>query len=211
MVDVAQILSEDGHEPVTLPSGAEFHVHLEEKDYFEERRDKYLADNKFTNISDMQDIDRMLIMEVLVWRWGRWLSTGRDYWGEPVDANQIQRHFSDYSKELRQLKQSLGIDKITRDKQRGEDSVEAYIENLRVRAKAFGVMREKQLDKALELMNDIKAQAIFYQNCDERERVEQGCTAEKVLEWIIETVIPAYDAIDEHFRENDQRYWIRQM
>ncbi len=211
MPSVDDLLEQEGHRPVELPSGANFHVFEEEVDYFVARSRQYLEQNHFTNVSDLQDIDRMLVMEVLVWRWGRWLSTGRDYWGEPVDASPLQRILHEYSRELRALKSALGIDKVTRDKQRGEDSVSAYLENLRQRAKEFGVMRESQLDKALELFNEIKSTVTLYFNTDERERVENGVKPDQVLTWLRDHVIPEYDAIDNHFRENAQKYWIRKM
>lgn len=196
---------------VVLPSGARFHVHEKEVDYFNERASRYLEDNKLTNISDLQDIDRMLIMETLCWRWGNWLSWQKDYWGDAIDIGTYQKQISDTSRELRLIKKALGIDKETRDRQRGEDSVEKYLENLRVRAKEFGYTREKQLDKALELFNELQALIQLHHNCDEVEQRELRCRQEDVITWITEVAMPQYQEIDAYFRENQQRFWVRKV
>lgn len=192
-----------------LPSGAEYKVHSQEVDYLQERVERYGLDNHFTNISDLQDLDRMLMMELCCYRWGRWISSERNYWGDPVEVNELQKAFKEHSNELRQLKRLLGIDKVARDKQRGDDSVAAYIENLRVRAKEFGIMREKQLDKALELFHQLEALLTLHDNCDEIERRDMHLTRDDVLDWIRTIAIPEFQHIDAYFREHQQKFWVR--
>lgn len=196
--------------PVTLPSGALFYVYPQEVAYFQERVKRYTSDNHFTNVADFQDIDRMLIMELLCWRWGTWISQQTDYWKEPTDPG-LARTLTTTSAELRALKKALGIDKETRDKQRGEDSVAAYVENLRIRAREFGVMREKQLDRALELFNDLKRIMTLHDNSDTEERHEQHVEEKDVFKFIREHIIPEFDEVDAHFREHTQKMWIREQ
>lgn len=196
---------------VALPSGATFPVHEEEVEYFTERAGLYLSQNHFPNISDLQDVDRMLILELMVYRWGTWLSRQRDWWGEAIDPNETQKSLKEYSTELRQLKKLLGIDKAARDKQKGDDSVAAYIQNLLLRAKEFGLMRERQLDKALELFQQMRALLTLHDNCNEAERREMHVTVEDVLEWLREVALPEFQDVDDYFRQNSQRMWIRSM
>lgn len=170
-----------------------------------------MKDNKFTNVSDLQDLDRLLVMELLVQRWGTWLSQKRDYWGEPVDENAAQKAIKDHSTEIRQTKKSLGLDKETRDKVRGEDSVDAYIRNLRQRAKEFGVTRNKQAAKAIELFQEISGVVMLYEKCDTEERIQQHCTPEEIVNWFIATVRPKFEVIDEEFRKTSQKMWIRKQ
>jgi hypothetical protein len=202
-------IDKNGMVLVSLPSGAAFPVHSEEVDWFVERAALYLSQNHFPNISDLQDVDRMLTLELMVFRWSTWLSRQQDYWGDAVDADDLQRSLKEYSTELRQLKKLLGIDKVARDRQRGEDSVAAYIQNLLVRAREFGVMRERQLDKSIELFQQLKALMTLHTNCDETEQREMHVTQEDVFEWIKDVAIPEFDAVDEYFRRNQQRLWIR--
>ena len=201
-------ISPEGY-PVIAPSGSEFQVMTpDEVSYFEDRVRRYMSDNHFVNIADLQDVDRMLIMELMCWRWGYWLSQERDYFGQSVDLDALQKSLSDYSKELRLIKKGLGIDKSSRDREKSE-SVADFIESLRLRAKEFGVMRESQLTKALTLFNELKALLTLHDNCTEEERQENNIEIHDLLDWIRNVAIPEYDEIDEHFRTNSQKFWIR--
>ena len=193
---------------VVSPSGAQFAVMTDgEKRYFEKVASDYTNDNRFTNISDLQDLDRILVWETMCWRWGLWLSQEKDYWGNSLDLEQIRRSLNDYSKELRLLKKALGIDKTSRDKDKGEQ-VATYIMNLGQRAKEFGVMRNQQAVKAITLFQELKALVTFHDNCTEEERRENHIQEKDILEWI-RTVTPEFDEIDEQFRKTSQTYWIR--
>jgi hypothetical protein len=195
--------------PVKLPSGGNFWVYGREVRYFNDRVKRYLKDNHFNNVSDLQTLDIILTMELLTWRYGVWLSQQTDYWQEPVDEKELTKALKDASAELRQLKQALGIDKVTRDKVKGEDSVHKYLENLKIRARAFGVMRERQLAKSIELFNDLKSRVEVYDNTTPDERREMRCDLEHILAWLRDTGIPEFDKVDAHFRDNEQRFWIR--
>lgn len=198
--------------PVTLPSGSSFPVATDsEQRYVEERARRYMTDNHFTNVSDLQDVDRMLMFELFIHRWSMWMSKGMDYFNEPVDEQKISRQINEYSTELRQVKKNLGIDKVTRDRQRGDDSISTYLENLKIRAKSFGVTRNLQATKSVELFQQLKAQIIFHDNADEIERVENAVTIDDIIEWLRSTAIPEFDKIDDEFRKSEQTMWIRQM
>lgn len=200
---------DDDLKPVRTPSGGTFWVYEREMNYYQDRAKRYLSDNHFQNVSDLQDLDRVLQGELMCWRWGIWLSQQKDYWGDPVDEQSLQKQIKENSTELRQLKSSLGIDKVTRDKQRGEDSVSKYIENLKIRAKEFGINREKMLDKGLELFQQMSALVTLHDNCTDDERREMHVTTEDLIEWLRSTAIPEFTAIDLYFREHTQRLWIR--
>lgn len=202
---------DDGMVSVVLPSGASFPVHKEEVAYIKDRASRYLSENHFANVSDLQDVDRMLIMELICFRWGTWISRQKDYWGDVVDLDELQQSLKTHSQELRQLKKGLGIDKVSRDKARGEDSVPAYINNLLQRAKEFGVHREKQLDKGLELFNQLSALVTLHKNCTPDERQEMNVELEDIYDWLVSIAIPEYEAIDQHFRTHQQRVWIRSI
>lgn len=208
-MSVTEVVTEEGI-PVTMPSGAVFVVVTQsEQQYLEKLVVRYLEDNHFVNVSDLQDVDRMLIMEVLCFRWGLWISRGRDYFDEPVDENRLSRSLNDYSSELRQLKKILGIDKATRDRTKGDDSVPVFIENLLRRAGEFVVMRNKQCDKVLELSNELQALVTLHDNCDEIERREMHVTIDDIFDWIRTVYMPEFQAIDEEFRRTQQKYWVR--
>lgn len=202
---------QEGMVPVTLPSGALFSVHDSEFQYFKQRATKYMTDNDFTNVADYQDLDRLLILELQIYRAGLAISNQRDYWGEPVDENAMKKSLVADSAESRQLKKQLGLDRETREKSRGEDSPENYLHMLRQRAKHFKhKLRYPQSAKAIEHYQELRGIVTLHLNCDERERIELGVTAEQVIKWMEEKLFPEFQKIDDKFRE-EQATWINQM
>ncbi len=211
MTDAVAYASDEGI-PVTMPSGGSFPVlNTDEAEYLTERVQRYMADNHFVNVSDLQDVDRMLVMEVLCFRWGNWLSRQRDYFGDPVDENSLRRSLNDYSSELRQLKKILGIDKAARDRLKGDDSVPVYLQNLLSRAKEFGVNRNSMSAKAIELVMQLQALLTLYDNSDDVDRREQHVTQDEIFGWIRETLLPEFQAIDAAFRKGQQKTWIKSL
>lgn len=207
MTDVNQV-SEEGLS-VKLPSGAEFKVLTpSEVEYVNDRVHQYQRTFKWDNISDVQDVDRIVIMELFVYRWGSFLAMGKDYYDDDVDEQALRKSINDWSGELRLVKKSLGMDKATRDKDSGDDSVPAYLERLRLRAKEFGINRNKMMDKGLVLSQQVIALATLYKNCDQQERLEQRCTAEDVCNWLLEVYIPEFQVVDSDFRKTSQTLWI---
>lgn len=195
---------------VRLPSGANFVVLTQdEKKYLEDRVTRYLADNHFSNVSDFQDIDKLVVFELFLHRWSLWLSYGQDYFGVEVDERVLAGQCNSYAVEIRLLKKSLGVDKPARDKMRGDDSVPNYLSSLRERAREFGVMRNSQFDKVMELFQQLKALIGFYDRSDETERKESGVTQDEIFEWMREVALPEFERIDEDFRKNKQRFWVR--
>lgn len=194
---------------VTLPSGSKAHVMTEEeRAYVEERSTRYTTEYSFSSISDLQDVDRVIMMELTDWRYNRWLTHGIDYHGDPVEADDLQKTIIDLSKEVRQVKKQLGIDKAARDRQKGE-SVSEYLDSLRHRAKQFGVMREKQLTKALTLFNELQALVVYHDNCTPDERRENSVRVEDIFEWLREVAFPEFQEVDEYFQKHEQSAWIR--
>lgn len=202
---------QEGMRTVTLPSGATWPVHESELAYFRERSKRYLKDNDFVNISDLQDVDRLLSLELLCFRWANWISAERDYWGDTVESNNLQKALKDHSGEVRQLKKSLGLDRDSREKARGEDSVDMYLSRLRQRAQHFGYMRNQQANTAIELFQELKGIITLHLNCDEIEQVEQKCRITDVLKWLVDEAFPQFDKIDADFRAKEQVYWIREQ
>lgn len=202
-------ISEEGF-PVKLPSGAPFLVlETSEVFYVTERVRQYTETYRWDNVSDVQDVDRIIIMELLVYRWGLWISRTKDYFGDDVDEAALRKSIKEYSGELRLVKSHLGMDKVTREKEQDESSVHLYLARIRQHAMEFGIMREEQCAKAIELAQTLIALHQLYLNCDEKERREQKCDAVDIIDWIGGVFRPQFQAIDEHFRNrpDGQKYW----
>lgn len=196
---------------VGMPSGSTFYVLTsDEADYLNERVERYLKDNHFVNVSDFQDIDKMVTLELFMHRWSLWLSRGVDYYGEEVDSKVLAQQLATYSTELRQLKKNLAIDKVARDRQRGDDSIGAYLDALRQRAREFGVMRNKQFDHVIEAFMRLTAMLTFHDNCTEEERLENRVTQNDMFQ-VLRDEIESFNKIDEEFRTTSQTMWVRKM
>jgi hypothetical protein len=195
---------------VTTPSGSELHLQTtEEADWYESRRDRYQADNMFPNVSDLQDLDRLLMLEVLSYRWSLWMGQGFDYVYARVDEGQLKNNIKEYSVEIRLLKQNLGIDKSTRDKEKGE-SLSDYTANLLHRAKEFGYHRNDQYELAVTKMYELRSMVMTYDRCDDEERALLDLSLETIFEWIRDNVIKDWDDLAAAFRKN-QSMWVREM
>lgn len=195
---------------VSTPSGSDLHLQTqEEADWYESRRDRYMKDNIFTNVSDLQDLDRLLMLEVLSYRWGLWMAQGFDYVYARVDEGQLKNNIKEYSVEIRLLKQSLGIDKSTRDKDKGE-SLADYTTNLLRRAKEFGYHRNDQYELAVTKFYELRTMVATFDRCDVEERSLLDLSHESIFEWIRTNVIKDWDEMSAAFRAN-QSMWIREM
>ena len=184
----------------------------EEASWFNTARDTYLRQTKFTEHTDMQDLDRLLVHELMVYRWTCWISAGVDYDDNVADEHDLQRNIKLYSDQITKIKESMGLTKKARDERAEKGNFAEYLTNLKARAKEFGIHREEQLDKALELLNELFAVVGAFDRSDAQEREKMGFKDEaEILKWIREVAQPEYQALDDYFRANQQRYWVRDL
>lgn len=116
------------------------------------------------------------------------------------------------SDQLNKVKESMGLSKKARDSQASEGNFASWLSDLKSRAKVFGVHRQHQLTKALSLMNELSAVVGAFDRSDEEERRKLGFDDEReILAWIRSVMLPEYHALDEFFRENEHRYWVRDL
>jgi len=194
----------------TTPSGTVLNLQTpDERAWYENRRDRYLTDNKVTNVSDLQDLDRLMVLELMVYRWSMWLGQGFDYQFAHINEGELKDSLKSFSIEIRLLKANLGIDKATRDKDKGAD-LAAYIDNLLQRAKEFGYHRNEQYAMAVTKLHSLRSLVETFDRCDEEERRFLDLSEEKILEWIRVEVIKPWDEMAAAFRK-EQAMWIRSL
>ena len=164
--DIADILDDEPDESldeailVTGPSGSKYPVFNEhEAHHYESLSERYQSDNIFVNVSDIQELDRILMMELMTYRWGTWLIQEMDYSGKKINAQELQKSIGAYSKEIREIKRDLGMDKSSRDRDQGEN-LAAYLENLRLRAKEFGVAAFISRSKTVEQLLQVHSRSL---------------------------------------------------
>lgn len=184
-----------------------------EAKYFRDQMAKYLAENKFTAVTDLADLDRLLFLELLIFRWTCWLSSGKDYDGYMTQnvEDQIRKNIKEVGPQISTIKQDLGLTKSQRDKEAFE-SVGQYIVDLKARAKEHGVRREKQLTVAICLVKELFSLIGTYDRSNELERSKIGLESEAdIIDWCRNHMKPTFDEVDDHFRANSQKYWVRKV
>lgn len=191
---------------VKTPSGSSVPLMTQsEVDTYEELAERYQKDNLFKNIADLMELDKLLTLEMMIVRWSNWILRGEDYYGEPINASEIQKNLREYSKATIEIKSSLAIEKKHRDAAMG-GTIAGYIENLKRRAKEMGVHRDKQNYEAFNILMDIRSRITLHKNSTPTERTEFEMHAAQILDWI-QSLFPKFDELDEHFREN-QKIWL---
>jgi hypothetical protein len=199
---------------VATPSGQYIEVLGDaERDFYEGQRKAYMAQNLFTNTSDLMDLDRLIFLELLIYRATSWIGAGRDYDGLPLsDSGETaqRRSLKETSALISVIKNDLGLTKSQRDKD-AYSSVGTYITQLKQRAKEFGVHRERQVATGITLCKQLFAILGAYDRSDEVERRKIGFeNADEILEWIRTVMVIEFDAIDTAFINGTQRYWTDQ-
>jgi hypothetical protein len=180
-----------------------------EKKWFEDCRTRYMDEYRFENVADLQDLDRLLVLELLSYRAGAFLTRGVDYEGLEFDESATRSHKKAVDQEIRLVKKHMGMDRRGRIESDSQ-SLHDYFANIRRRAEEFGIHRDNQIAKAIDLMNELKKMVGLYRRCDEEERRMLGVELPDIFNWIETSLIPEYDAIDEAFRRN-QRLWIKEV
>lgn len=194
---------------VYLPSGARFEVmNQDEADYIELATLNYRDTFTFENPSDVADLDAVVSNEMLCWRWSTWISREKDWDGNDIDIRHYVDAMKKMSTEVRQLKEQIGIDKKTRDRTTGDGSVPEFIARILTAARYMGIHRLEQVDLVLELAMQLRTLTTIYRNGDEEERRMAKCTAEDLIDWIINVFEPEMMLHDERFQRDVQSIWV---
>jgi len=191
-------------------SGTEFQVlTTEEAVWFENSLTKYTEQYSFDNIADLQDLDRLLSMELLSYRWANWLIRDADYDGNTYDEKAVRDSKDKVEKSILALKAHLGIGRKNRVESE-QQSVGDYLQNLLQRSKEFGVHRDTQNAEILNWYMELRSKVGLWERSDDEERAHNKVHLDQIFEWIRTEMIPAVDKLDDHFREN-QKYWVKSL
>jgi hypothetical protein len=181
----------------------------EEAVWFEESLDRYKEQYNFDNIADMQDLDRLLSMELLSYRYANWMIRETDYEGAQYDDKAVRETKDRIDKQILQLKAHLGIGRKNRVESE-QQSVSDYMGELLKRANQFGVHRDSQNAEILNWFMELRAKVGLHERSDDEERTHNRVHIDQIYEWIKDELLPAVDKLDDNFREN-QKYWIKDL
>lgn len=196
---------------VATPTGGQIQVQgLAEEQRYNEGLAAYTTNVAYTERSDLEDLERILFMELMVYRWGRWMMAGREYDGTLItNEGELRRWVQDYTDRITKIKESLKLDRKGRENDQSASFQQRW-ERLAQHAKDFGVMREAQLGRALEIMQGLFSVVGAFDRSDEEERNKLGFPNEAAIIQYIRESRPEFDGIDAHFRQSQQRFWIRE-
>ena len=201
-------------EPIKVAgaSGAVFEViHPAEAEFWDKARNKYMKDFKFENIADLQDLDRVLVGELLSFRWGSWLVKDADYEGRSIveDEAKLRKDRIEAEKETRILKEKMGLNRAKRQDSE-QQATHEFLASLLRRAKEFGIMRDMQIAESINIMHELFTMAGIWRRGDEEERTHLKASSEEILAWVLDEAQPRYNEIDDAFRKN-QKVWIKEV
>jgi hypothetical protein len=210
------IASQTAEKPVwkvALCSGEELEVLTEtEHRWFNANRDAYLSQTKFSENTDIQDLDRLLVLELLSFRWSQHLAMERDYENQPVELDGLRKQLKEQATAITALKTSLGLDNKSRRAALNEGDFATWFADAKRRARIFGIHRENQLQRALVLMNELSGIVGAYDRSDEEERKKLGFENESaIVAWVREFMLPEFHKVDQYFVENEQKFWKRDL
>jgi hypothetical protein len=200
---------------VKTVAGSEIELlHQREVAFYEAARDRYLSDFKFGLASDLRSLDRLLLLETQMYRCQWQLSAVTDYQGVDLDASEetlLRRAIKELGTQISEAQKDLGLTKVQRDKAQ-EDSVGAYLVNLKVRAKEHGIKREREVSRAIELSKELFSLVGAFRRANPEERRKLGIdSADDILSWVWEYMRPEFDDIDVKYRAGQQKFWVRSL
>lgn len=195
---------------VELPSGATLSVpNHEEAEYLRRVVEGYRTDYALTNVADLGELDRCIGLELQMHRCQVWLARRTDYDGKKVEENSMMQRTRELSAEIRQVKKTLGVDRVARERQSGRGSVYEYVSHVLEKARRFGLMRNAQQARAIELAFKLISMRTAQKNCTTDKEIKMlGVSDADIMDWIDTQFTPAFFEIDEAYREGDQKMWI---
>ena len=211
----ATITSQRSRYKVKTVTGSEIDLlHAREKRFYEEARDRYLVDFKFTLANDDRALDRLLLLETQMYRCQWQLSAGMDYDGVDLDAGEetaLRRAMKELGLQIAEAQKDLSLTKAQRDRAQ-EDSVGAYIQRIKLGAKEHGIKREREVARAIELSKELFALCGAYLRANDHERAKLGFEKpEDIIDWVMEYMRPEFDSIDAKYRAGQQKFWVRDL
>jgi hypothetical protein len=150
-------------------------------------------------------------MELTCYRLQRQLGQGHDQHGIPLgtrDISALNRTLRDSAALLGKAKDDLGMSKVAREGGDAEDPA-VYLADLRRRALAFGIHRNKQVNQAIAELQDLISICQTFLRSNEMERARTDYkTANDIISYVAGGVAERVDKLDAHFREHGQNVWV---
>lgn len=182
---------------VDLPAGGKLVLlSAEEVDMWNEGVKHYKADYGLMKTNDLMMLGALLTQQLALFRAQQRingmvpkLDAANVPTGEyemvtlkPSELNAAQETVRKASAEIRNIEQSLGIDKKTRE-QGGTQTVQQYVTTLKLAANTYGVHIAKRTREYEKFAMALRTKLRILRNADAEDKAYEGISEEKVLEW----------------------------
>lgn len=186
-------------------------VSKDEVETWSELRDKYTKDYGLVKANDLALLGAILSQHLLIFRAEKRMTgmkpqvdhagvpTGLYEYSEPAaaDITGAQKTITTAAKEIRELEQSLGIDKKTREAG-GQHTVGDYIKNLKKAAHTMGVHITQRTTEYEAFVMELRWKIRLNINGDDEDKQYHDISDEKILAWC-EREVARFEQVDKDF------------
>jgi hypothetical protein len=209
---------------VHLPSGGELHLHsAEEVDMWEKSEENYRRDYALDKANDLVLLGAILTQQLALFRAqqevngmkpefdSQSLPTGKykRVALKPSEMKAAQDVVMRASKEIRELEQTLGIDKKTRDAG-GKQTTADYLAELKRAAGQMGIHISKRVLAYEAFAMELRTKLRILANADEEDKAYEDVSEEKVLEWA-RNKLAELEQIDKDFAEEKGKVFVGRL
>lgn len=185
------------HYEVERPGGGKLVlVSQEEVEVWEELRGKYVKDYGLVKANDLALLGAILSQHLIIFRAEKRMTGMKpmlDHAGVPLgtyeydepkaaDVAGAQKAITTAAKEIRELENSLGIDKKSREAG-GQHTVGDYIKNLKKAGHSMGVHITERTVAYEEFVMGLRWRLRLNENGDDEDKLYHDISDEKILEW----------------------------
>lgn len=209
---------------VDRPGGGKLMViSKDEVEMWDELRDRYTKDYALIKANDLALLGAILSQHLLMFRAEKRLNgmtpqldhakvpTGlyEHTPPKPADIAAAQKAITTASKEIRELEQSLGIDKKTREAG-GQHTVGDYVTKLKKAAHEMGVHIAERTLAYENFVMELRWKVRLNENGDEEDKKYHDISPEKIVEWA-SIEMAKLEQVDKDFAKQKGRLYLGQL
>lgn len=209
---------------VDRPGGGKLIVVSEDEvEVWEELRDRYIREYNLVKANDLALLGAILAQHLLIFRAEKALNgmvpqvdhanvpTGIYEYKppKPAEVAAAQKAITTASKEIRELEQSLGIDKKTREAG-GQHTVGDYVSKLKKAAHEMGVHIAERVLAYEKFAMELRWRLRVLKNGDDEDRKVHDISPEKICEWA-EGQLADLEQIDKEYAQQKGKVFVGQL
>jgi hypothetical protein len=209
---------------VNLPAGGALHLHsAEEVSMWETAEENYRRDYALDKANDLVLLGAILTQQLALFRAQQEVNGMKPEFDhenlptgkykrvalKPTELKAAQDVVMRASKEIRELEQTLGIDKKTRDAG-GKQTTADYLSELKRAAGQMGVHISKRTLAYEAFAMELRTKLRILANADDEDKQYEDVSEEKVLEWA-RNQLAELEQVDKDFAEEKGKVFVGRL